>query len=335
SQQRVLVLSLFLFFPSLFPGCTVKMRGEELDAGTASQGELGHISLSSSYLHSVAVCRQQPLCHALGQRQEDALTPWVSCIVSFWTKAKLEGDKVQELVFHGWAAFAFIHGLDPGCMEWEVQQEQHSLLSDAQRKEHVQSSLDPFFAVTSQCLGQNMQEENTFGDKGQHPTASKEHCFLPLSGVAWQPFARLLPSAPYRARASGSSFGMETAPFHHPCWPSVGRDCSQCKGISNNKDFQRLLLTPILVMCEEGRGDSLEIFYPVTLYSPMVQPQQQQGNGCTTLVQYVETKAASPASPPVQKADELTGIRDHPAQGARSWEEESNKLLLRFLPEIK
>lgn len=48
-------------------------------------------------------------------------------------------------------------------------------------------------------------------------------CFLPLSGVAWQPFANLLPSDLYRARASGSSFGMGTAPFHHPCWPSVGR----------------------------------------------------------------------------------------------------------------
>lgn len=35
-------------------------------------------------------------------------------------------------------------------------------------EELVQSSLNPFFAVTSQCLGQSMQEESTCGDKGQH-----------------------------------------------------------------------------------------------------------------------------------------------------------------------
>lgn len=34
---------------------------------------------------------------------------------------------------------------------------------------------------------------------------------------------------------------------------------SQCKGISNDKDFQRLLLPPLFVMCEERRGDSLEM----------------------------------------------------------------------------
>lgn len=45
-------------------------------------------------------------------------------------------------------------------------------------KEHVQSSLDLFFTVTSQSLGQSMQEESTCGDKGQHPTASKEHVWL-------------------------------------------------------------------------------------------------------------------------------------------------------------
>lgn len=47
--------------------------------------------------------------------------------------------------------------------------------------------------------------------------------FLPLSEVTWQPFASLLPSDPYPARASGSSFGLGAGPFHHPCWPSVGR----------------------------------------------------------------------------------------------------------------
>lgn len=54
-------------------------------------------------------------------------------------------------------------------------------------------------------------------------------------------------------------------------------DCSQCKGISNNKDFQRLLLTPILVMCEEGREDSLEmlvVFMPLkSTPSPFLERQ--------------------------------------------------------------
>lgn len=44
---------------------------------------------------------------------------------------------------------------------------------------------------------------------------------LRISRVTWQPFASLLPSHPYQARASGNSFGMGTAPFHHPCWPSM------------------------------------------------------------------------------------------------------------------
>ena len=48
-------------------------------------------------------------------------------------------------------------------------------------------------------------------------------CFPPISRVTWQPFPSLLPSDPYQARASGSSFGMGAAPFHHPCWPSMGR----------------------------------------------------------------------------------------------------------------
>lgn len=41
---------------------------------------------------------------------------------------------------------------------------------------------------------------------------------------------------------------------------------SQCKGVNNNKDFQRLLLSPLFVMCEERRGDSLKmlvVFMPL------------------------------------------------------------------------
>lgn len=48
-------------------------------------------------------------------------------------------------------------------------------------------------------------------------------CFPPISRVTWQPFASLLPSDPYQTRASGSSFEMGAAPFHHPFWPSTGR----------------------------------------------------------------------------------------------------------------
>lgn len=34
---------------------------------------------------------------------------------------------------------------------------------------------------------------------------------------------------------------------------------SQCKGISNYKDLQRLLLSPLVVRCKESSGEPLEI----------------------------------------------------------------------------
>lgn len=85
-------------------------------------------------------------------------------------------------------SFAFLLAWQPFCSfphsplpfnYWpsvDVMPQDFSGLFSLPEKEHVQSSLDPCFAVTSQCLGQSMQEESTCGDKGQHPAASRNIC---------------------------------------------------------------------------------------------------------------------------------------------------------------
>lgn len=39
---------------------------------------------------------------------------------------------------------------------------------------------------------------------------------------------------------------------------------SQCKGISNYKDLQRLLMSPLLVRCKKTRGEPLEMLVVFT-----------------------------------------------------------------------
>lgn len=55
--------------------------------------------------------------------------------------------------------------------------------------------------------------------------------FLPISGVTSQPFPSLLPSDPYQARASGSSFGMGALPFTILAFSGQRWGCCACNGL--------------------------------------------------------------------------------------------------------
>lgn len=143
----------------------------------------------SDYIPSDSPPTASPPCLALGLHQDGFFYLHESyCSTSILTRCHRALFMPRENRF---CSFAFLLAWQPSCSfssssplpfnyrpSVDVMPQDFSGLFSLPEKEHVQSSLDQSFAVTSQCLGQSMQEESTCGDKGQHPTTSKEHLWL-------------------------------------------------------------------------------------------------------------------------------------------------------------